>query len=862
MLFSRTSSILYVNQSEIFVSVVGISGSYSSGMNPVCKDWFNPDRLVDLIDAFLTGAEVPFSLDQMVEHLRQSYPSLNASAGAAQLLLFAAIYRQKPKEVTRLSRWPCVSVNDTDEKGRTVLEIAALRSTPEVVAALLTEGAKVETVDAEGKTVIHKMVHSSQRDGVAILRCLLNIHSVHDVLALSSGGERAIHRFVRYGRPDLLQCLLEHRDDMTQRASSGLNAVHLAAFFGQDACLEILLSHASKNGSKNTLDISNLLEAETKGKLKALHLAANSGRAGACEILLRYGAEIDARTSDGRGYSPLHGACHKNRPEVVEALLHHIKENSHPDTFPEYLEMEDSEENTALNIALNEESWDVLPVLKKYGASVSSDLLQNITFCKSDFLTDFEHVVQWVIHDFITQEQKQTLLEAICELYDFRTKPSLDGFGELLYWIGVEASKSTGVGLLIKYKIVDVNLRNRNHNTALMESVKKASIDLTEVLLGFEADVKLTNPAGMSAIHYAADESSVAILDLLLAPRYSANIEAPNALGMRPVHLAAITGYLPIVQRLFHAGVDLTAVTSNDEKRTVLHLASIYGHLTLIEWLCGVNKPIAATEPQRFSVNPSSFVFNRSSIVVPTPIRKGVTPLSKPALTSWDLEQIDGTGYRALHLASFNGHENVSQRLLELGADEDARGACGLTALQDASTRGHNTVVRKILLHRQKKGNKALDDYVGFWHPKYGMALDIACSRGFISTVQTLLEFHSPINNQSLATSALLGELEIVEILVEMISRSSLVYTSFTEAIFQEMHNVMKWILANRKELAGGWNGSQAQDDVSYYGFSLYQRHEGDLLAIHSKMVAIEKKIAGENFDPNVFDQFLKSISE
>lgn len=58
------------------------------------------------------------------------------------------------------------------------------------------------------------------------------------------------------------------------------------------------------------------------------------------------------------------------------------------------------------------------------------------------------------------------------------------------------------------------------------------------------------------------------------------------------------------------------------------------------------------------------------------------------------------TGYTAMHAASAQGHTRVVQMLLEAGADIKARRFDGYTAMQLASRRGHEKVVQMLLDHR------------------------------------------------------------------------------------------------------------------------------------------------------------------
>ncbi|KAJ5999891.1 hypothetical protein N7481_000300 [Penicillium waksmanii] len=104
-----------------------------------------------------------------------------------------------------------------------------------------------------------------------------------------------------------------------------------------------------------------------------------------------------------------------------------------------------------------------------------------------------------------------------------------------------------------------------------------------------------------------------------------------------------------------------------------------------------------------------------------------------------NLNQADSTGIYPVIWASKNGHEKAVQVLLGHGADVNAQSDLFGTALQAACFSGHSKVVRVLLEHG------------GDINPQgglFGNPLHAACSRGDDRIVQVLIEHGADVNTQ------------------------------------------------------------------------------------------------------------------
>jgi len=166
------------------------------------------------------------------------------------------------------------------------------------------------------------------------------------------------------------------------------------------------------------------------------------------------------------------------------------------------------------------------------------------------------------------------------------------------------------------------------------------------------------------------------------------------------------------------------------------------------------------------------------------------------AKTTVDVNVRGGVHGSALQAASYSGHVEIVQQLLEMGADVNLQGGNG-TALQAASAEGHEEVVKRLLDAganvNAESGyfGSALQAASALGHNKiirllleagadvnsrggrYGSALQAACARGHDTVVKLLLDAGADINAEggeygnALRAAKAKGYEKIVHLLLE-----------------------------------------------------------------------------------------------
>jgi ankyrin repeat protein len=131
-------------------------------------------------------------------------------------------------------------------------------------------------------------------------------------LLIQAGAPLDLFAAAALGRGDLVERLVAEDSGSIARLSyDGWTALHLAAFFGHTATVETLLRLGADINARSTNTVGNT----------PLHAAVAGGRVDAALALVDAGATIDAR--DGGGHTPLHIAAEGGYVPIVESLLRH-----------------------------------------------------------------------------------------------------------------------------------------------------------------------------------------------------------------------------------------------------------------------------------------------------------------------------------------------------------------------------------------------------------------------------------------------------------------------------------------------------------------------------------------------------------
>lgn len=392
--------------------------------------------------------------------------------------------------------------------------------------------------------------------------------------------------------------------------------------------------------------------------------------------LVEIGADVNAKDSDDiSGKTPLQYATINNLTNIVKALLANkafvfdvvytrdgIVFNRVVDEFnntllhmavkignidiinmflnysyrdEKYLFVENQENKTALDLALQKLNGDISPAnKKKYNDIVlllaereAKDLIRMDVYALSHIMSVSPYNKNNVEYQKMFSVLKQKEFDA--KNFDKNVIASLiENSGISIFNSSNKSDDSTPLILairndliyiatmLINNKVVDVNVKSFLGNLPLQEAIKYGRVDIIPLLIEKGANLDTFNASGKNPIHEVLESNvestkKIEILKLLIKALIEKNIEEPgflakviNAknnnikatasvgaydaygnpvggvaisnkyLGATPLHEAVINGNVDAVKILLDAGADIGA-TNNDE-RTPLNIAELF----------------------------------------------------------------------------------------------------------------------------------------------------------------------------------------------------------------------------------------------------------------------------------------------
>jgi serine/threonine-protein phosphatase 6 regulatory ankyrin repeat subunit B len=277
-----------------------------------------------------------------------------------------------------------------------------------------------------------------------------------------------------------------------------------------------------------------------------------------------------------------------------------------------------------------------------------------------------------------------------------------------------------------------VNHTFKDRRTPLQWAAFKGSAALTQSLLGRGADIALQDWHGDTALHFAARGGNVDSVKVLL--QNGANIAQTNFYYSTALHHASLCNHADVVSLLLDSGADV----SRPLYRTVLHRAVRGGHENLARFLLQAGADVSAEGPvegMRIEAHD-----------IPEAHHHFCDPNAEGAIDIIPGRLVDGPSpVTSLYYAVLEGHETITQLLIEYGIRISPRDHNLKTALQFAIRRGssrHLMVSRMLIVTRPD----AFVEIPGKW----GLtSIHWAASRGYVDLVRLLLRRDSRTINGS-----------------------------------------------------------------------------------------------------------------
>ena len=465
-------------------------------------------------------------------------------------------------------------------------------------------------------------VEAARNGDITAVRAVLEKYFTVSKAVASSSCRDAAHEACRGNHDECLTLLLPHVET-TQMGfgillSECVHADHVA-------CTEVLLRHW-----KSVCNKVSFVRHESKYSADAEDdCPAMWSDPAVCRVLIDAGADVNTRNNCQE--SPLHYACKEGALDVVKMLveagvgvrdtndkgwtcLHVAARFAHIETvrylvgFPEDdLNFEDSDNHTALHLAVREKLTDVVQVLIDAGADIDT--------VNKDGWAPLDSACEYGTLDVV-----KMLVEAGTGLRD-----TIDE-GRTCLHIAACFGQTETVRYLVGLPFVDMNHRDGINRTALGLAVDEEHTDIVQVLMDAGADIDTQNNEGWSPLHSACGSGALDVVKMLV--RAGAKVSATNDEGETCFNRAARCGHTEIVRYLAglpevdvnhrgpdnHTALDDAIVneetdvvqvlidagayidTQNNEGRSPLHAACEYGTLDIVKMLVRAGAGVRVTD--------------------------------------------------------------------------------------------------------------------------------------------------------------------------------------------------------------------------------------------------------------------------
>ncbi|XP_038056878.1 transient receptor potential cation channel subfamily A member 1-like isoform X2 [Patiria miniata] len=514
----------------------------------------------------------------------------------------------------------------------------------------------------------------------------------------SPGGSSGIAEMAKFSLDDFIDAVRENSACLHETDSKGGTVLHYAAYTGR----KDLIEHAINcGGDVNARDIMG----DTP-----LHYAVRGNSQDTANSLIYAGADLTV-LNDAK-MAPLHLVCDLDMPDMIEALCQH--DGVDVNIPGEYGQ-------TPLHYCAIKNTFETAKKLMFYKPR----------YCHRD-----DNGV-YVIHCAATHASRDVL--------------------------NMLLEKAEEAGYPRDYVL---RQKDKENNTALHSAVNSGSEEAVRVCIEFGSPLDVLQEDDSTPLHLAASQGSLPIVKLLLSPPGSEKtLTMCDVEMMTPLHRAAMFDHVDVVDFLIAQGADMDVVDKHGcspllravsrgsfrsvsllnehgadcslrdcQNRNVLHLAVLSGkNITTYGLTCTKsNMQVLLNDMDNRGCTPIHYATRDGNI-------KSLQRLIELGAT---VNLKDCQKQSPLHFAAKYGRFNSCKRLLDssIGPNiiNDIDGK-GMTALHIAALNGHAKVIQLLLL----RGALLHRDYEG------RTPLHLAAMAGYLDCMKTLLTTHSYLLDQA-----------------------------------------------------------------------------------------------------------------
>lgn len=554
------------------------------------------------------------------------------------------------------------SVKAQDISGSTPLHSAVRKGNTQIASLLLSNGADVNAPDTLGKTPILLIIpQEKQLETYSLL-----ISNKADTRKKDTYGDTVLHTATLINAdPAILSLLVENKADINARNKEGLTPLSTAVKTDRENHIEFYV--------KNGADIN----AYDMNKNSPLTMALSKN----IRIIKSLVTNANVNSLDSKGNTPLHTAVLKGAPLEAVAYIASICMD---------IDARNADGNTALYLAIEKRRRDIGELLIGMNADIFASNTKNYSPLRLAF-TEGKDSADWIITS--------------------KTITAVDGSKNTALHYAAEWGLEDSISTLIE-KGADVNVKNANGETPLINAVKTDNTAAIDLLLAYGSFLNTRDNSGSTALHTAVRWNAFNSADDLI--KRGIMIDSQNMQGTTPLAEAALSGKKDMALLLLDRGADPNATDAAG--RSILINAVRGQNIELIDMMlsAGANPGIQDMDGR----NASHEAVLTGNVEIITKIRNsggsaltrdknGETPFSLAlsknenvirAVAGSNKNLADSDGNTLMHIAVQNRARGIIiQTMIYEGYPIDIRNAAGYTPLALAAISDQNSTAGLLL---------------------------------------------------------------------------------------------------------------------------------------------------------------------
>ena len=524
-----------------------------------------------------------------------------------------------------------INIDAQDDSGKTALHNAAINGDETKVRDLLKQDANTEATDSDNCTPLHYAVDSNHESIVKIL-----LEHKANANAIDVDKTTPAHTAAQKGFIDIAKMLKQHGADFNAKDKNDDTPLIFATMNMHRNMVRFIVSNlpnksiSSKVANTQNIDGNTALHFATSINL---NIPEHAEMAQIASILIKFGADANIQNTNHESplylaakesnrkllidllahdiaarnkpnytikygnSTPLHHACNQLNNLAIDVILECLDKHFTPETVRNYLNIQDTEGNTALHYIINKQCPIIAKELLKRGPNPNiqnNDGKTPLHYAADNQQYDLEQIfIEYNAKINIPDNNGITPLQIVMNYFNSQL---------IEHWSDAIAWQNDQKLMYLAHYLDDntiLGATDSNGRTALHIAAIKNNIFLTKRLLEKKANVNAQDINRKTPLHFAAQNKHYILEQQLID--HGAKIDIPDANAETPLQIVTHHLHSQLIEHwgdafarqddakllyLAHYLDDNTLLgTTNSNGQTALHVASRKKNKPLIKFL-------------------------------------------------------------------------------------------------------------------------------------------------------------------------------------------------------------------------------------------------------------------------------------